>query len=72
MEGAVVEGAKETIGKFRPVLYLENDRKEKSKALVEQLMALDYRLFVHRPHSLTPVTSSLTPRTSSRAWARLT
>ena len=54
MEGAVVEGAKETIGKFRPVLYLENDRKEKSKALVEQLMALDYRLFLHRPPLFNP------------------
>ncbi len=54
MEGAVIEGAKETIGKFRPVLYVENDRKEKSKALVEQLMAADYRLFLHRPRLFNP------------------
>ena len=54
MEGAVIEGAKETIGKFRPVLYVENDRKEKSKALIEQLMAADYRLFLHRPPLFNP------------------
>lgn len=54
MEGAVIEGAKETIARFRPVLYLENDRKDKSKALVEQIMAADYRLFLHRPPLFNP------------------
>ena len=54
MEGEVIEGAKETIGKFRPVLYVENDRKEKSKALAEQIMAADYRLFLSSPHLFNP------------------
>lgn len=54
MEGAAIEGAKETIAKFRPVLYVENDRKDKSKALIEQIMAADYRLFLHRPPLFNP------------------
>lgn len=54
MEGAAIEGAKETIRKFQPVLYVENDRKDKSKALVEQIMAADYRLFLHRPPLFNP------------------
>jgi len=41
------------------VLYVENDRKEKSRALVEQLMAADYRLFLSRPQldNLIEITS---------------
>ena len=49
MEGEVLTGATSTIGRFRPVLYVENDRREKSAALVEQLLSLDYELFWHLP-----------------------
>jgi FkbM family methyltransferase len=40
MEGEVIAGAEETIGEFRPVLYVENDRREKSASLIEQLLGL--------------------------------
>ena len=54
MECEVIEGAKEIIDKFQPVLYVENDRKEKSEALVEQLLASDYRLFLKGPLLFNP------------------
>jgi len=49
MEGEVIAGAEQTIRRFRPVLYVENDREEKSTALIRQLLALDYRLYWHLP-----------------------
>ena len=49
MEGEVIAGAEKTIAKWRPLLYVENDRVEKSAALIEQIMRLDYRLYWHLP-----------------------
>ncbi len=49
MESEVIAGAEKTIAKWRPMLYVENDRVEKSAALIEQIMALDYRLYWHLP-----------------------
>lgn len=50
MEGEVLQGASRTIRQYRPWMYLENDRVEKSHALIEQIKALDYRLWWHVPH----------------------
>jgi FkbM family methyltransferase len=49
MELDVLEGAGNTLRRFRPCLYLENDRLEKSPALIEFLLALDYQLYWHTP-----------------------
>lgn len=49
MEAAVLRGAKETIARHRPILYVENDRTEKSKALIELLFSYDYSLWWHLP-----------------------
>jgi FkbM family methyltransferase len=49
MESEVLAGATDTITRLRPLLYVENDRPAKSKALLTQLMALDYRLYWHCP-----------------------
>ncbi len=49
MEGEVIAGAVRTIRQFRPLLYVENDRQEKSAALIRQLLDLDYRLYWHLP-----------------------
>jgi FkbM family methyltransferase len=54
MEGDVIAGAERTIRRFRPVLYLENDREDKSAALIAQLLALDYRLYWHLPPLFNP------------------
>lgn len=54
METDVVEGAKETIDRHKPFLYVENDKADKSKALIERIADLDYRLFWHMPPLFNP------------------
>jgi FkbM family methyltransferase len=54
MEGEVIAGAEQTIRRFRPVLYVENDREEKSAALIGQLFTLGYRLYWHLPPLFNP------------------
>ena len=54
MEGEVIKGASDLISRFRPCIYVENDRVEKSRALIEQLMAHDYRLWWHIPGLFNP------------------
>jgi len=54
MELEALRGAEGLIRRFRPALYVENDRVEKSEALIRHLMGLDYRLYWHRPHLFNP------------------
>jgi FkbM family methyltransferase len=49
MELAVLRGAVETIRARRPLVYVENDRGDRSPALIEALLALGYRLYWHLP-----------------------
>jgi len=49
MENAVIAGAADTIGRCRPFLYVENDRRDRSSQLIERLFGLDYRLYWHLP-----------------------
>ncbi|MGF1579097.1 MAG: FkbM family methyltransferase [Gemmataceae bacterium] len=49
MESEVLQGGKNLIEKFKPILYLENDRPEKSKELIELLWSMEYKLFWHLP-----------------------
>ena len=49
MEIGVIKGAVELIKKFRPIIYVENDRQEHSKNLIELLWSLDYKLYWHLP-----------------------
>ncbi|MDR0577045.1 MAG: FkbM family methyltransferase [Candidatus Accumulibacter sp.] len=53
-ELAVLRGADETLRLWRPVLYVENDRADQSKALIEWLWSRDYRLFWHTPWLFNP------------------
>jgi FkbM family methyltransferase len=48
-EAAVIAGARETIERLRPVLYVENDRRAKSEDLIRQIRALGYELYWHCP-----------------------
>ena len=48
-EQKVLEGATRTIARCRPFIYLENDRLDRSKALIEWLWAANYRLWWHLP-----------------------
>lgn len=54
MEQQVLEGAEATIARLRPVIYVENDRQEKSQALIEYLLSLGYRLWWHLPRLFSP------------------
>jgi len=47
MELAVLKGAAQTISKHMPVLYVENDRKDKSPELIEHIFGLGYRAYWH-------------------------
>ncbi|MBI3444377.1 MAG: FkbM family methyltransferase [Magnetospirillum sp.] len=46
-ESEVIDGAAETIRRLRPILYAENDRREKSPGLISRIMDLGYRLWWH-------------------------
>jgi hypothetical protein len=48
-EQAVIAGAVETIARFRPVLYVENDRRHDSPSLIRQIRDHDYVLCWHLP-----------------------
>lgn len=54
MEEAALRGAEETIRRFLPILYVENDRKEKSEDLVRFIHSLGYRMFHHCPPLFSP------------------
>jgi FkbM family methyltransferase len=54
MEHDILEGAVRTLRASRPILYLENDRKEKSPALLELLFKLDYQAWWHLPPLYNP------------------
>jgi FkbM family methyltransferase len=49
MEREVLAGASETIRRFHPLLYVEDDRREKSAALHALLKSLGYEFYAHRP-----------------------
>ena len=54
MEQAVLEGASATIERCRPLLYVENDREEKSAALLACLQSMGYVGYAHAPPLYSP------------------
>lgn len=54
MEIQVLEGARQTIGRFRPYLYVEDDRIDKHAELITTLFDLEYRLWWHLPWLYNP------------------
>lgn len=54
MESDVIAGALETIGRLRPILYVENDRADKSAALIAAIADLDYQIWWHLPPLFNP------------------
>jgi FkbM family methyltransferase len=54
MEQAVLEGARALIARCRPALYVENDRPDKSAALVRTIDGMGYSMFWHRPPLYNP------------------
>jgi FkbM family methyltransferase len=53
-ELAVLRGTDNTLKRWRPILYVENDRVAQSKALIEWLWSREYRLFWHLPPLFNP------------------
>ena len=49
MEIEALHGAAATIAAFRPMLYVENDRQDRSAELITLLQRYDYRLYWHSP-----------------------
>jgi FkbM family methyltransferase len=49
MEVEVLKGATWTIDTYRPFMYLENDREERSQELLTLLLNLDYAVYWHTP-----------------------
>jgi FkbM family methyltransferase len=53
-EFQVLEGAAQTVDRCRPVMYVENDRKEKSAELIQCLLDMGYHLWWHVPPLFSP------------------
>lgn len=49
MEYQVIQGGKKLISKFKPILYVENDKRDKSKYLIRLIKSLGYNLYWHAP-----------------------
>ena len=54
MEHSVITGARALIAAHRPFLYVENDRLEKSAALITLIESLGYSLYWHLPPMFNP------------------
>lgn len=50
MEVEVIKGARNTILEHQPIIYCENDRKERSEELIRLLWSFGYELYWHAPH----------------------
>lgn len=53
-EQKVIEGASKTIARYRPLIYVENDRFDQSQALIECLWAAGYQMCWHLPALFNP------------------
>jgi FkbM family methyltransferase len=54
MEAEVLRGGEQMLRKFKPLLYVENDRLELSEALIGLIASFGYRLFWHLPSLFNP------------------
>jgi FkbM family methyltransferase len=54
MEEQVLRGGQQVLQKFKPMLYVENDRVESSEALIRFIAGFGYRLFWHLPPLFNP------------------
>jgi len=54
MEAEVLRGGAKLIAKFKPILYVENDRVDQSEALMRLIASFGYRLFWHLPALFNP------------------
>ena len=53
-EPQVIRGARETIGRCRPIIYIENDRRAQQQELISLIAELGYRMYWHTPRLFGP------------------
>lgn len=61
MELDVLQGAARTIAECKPLIYVENDRPDKSDALIRYLDGLGYNMYWHKPPLFNPNNFALNP-----------
>jgi len=54
MEGDVVNGATKLINKFRPFMYIENDKEDRYQDLILLVQSLGYSVYWHVPRMFNP------------------
>lgn len=54
MEREAIQGATKTINRFKPFLYVENDRPDRSDSLIQSIYDLGYRMYWHLPALFSP------------------
>ena len=54
VERDVLDGARQTIERFRPAIYTKDNRTENHVALIATLLDLEYRIWWHLPYSFNP------------------
>jgi hypothetical protein len=54
MEAEVLKGGRRLIERTKPILYVENDRRDRSAALIALIQSLDYQLWWHTPPLFNP------------------
>ena len=54
MEIDVLKGAGKTLARHKPILYVENDRLDRSEELIRLIQSHDYRLWWHTPPLFNP------------------
>jgi FkbM family methyltransferase len=53
-EPQVLRGARETIARCRPLLYVENDREAQQQEVISLIAEMGYRLYWHTPRLFSP------------------
>lgn len=61
MEKSVLEGARATIARCRPILYVENDRQDRSADLIRTIDSLGYDMHWHCPPIYNPKNFAANP-----------
>ncbi len=54
MEEDALRGAAQTIQRHKPVLYVENDKAEKSESLIRYIDSIGYNMYWHTPNYFNP------------------
>ncbi|MFY9759294.1 MAG: FkbM family methyltransferase [Xanthobacteraceae bacterium] len=71
-EQSVIAGATQTIARFRPALYVENDRRHQSADLIRQIREFGYTCYWHLRRFIVPTISIAIGPTSFQALSRST